>query len=95
MSHHLNTRNPLVYLWRHPRRTGFLTFNVAVIALLLGWGIYTATLSHEGIGALPNLVVGYTGMAVLFLAWVVGWIAWAIMVTTRHARHLRRAQTQL
>jgi hypothetical protein len=27
-------------------------------------------------------------MALLIVAWLVGWIAWAVMVTSRHAHHL-------
>ena len=83
---HLHTRNPFLFLWRHPRRTGFMTFNIIVIVLLVTWGVFTSNMAHEGIGALPNLMLGYTGMALLLVVWIVGWIAWAVMVTRRHAR---------
>ena len=84
---HPQTRNPVLYFWHHPRRTGFIIFNVIVLALLVGWGVLTNALQGDGIGALPNLMLSYTAMAIVAVAWVVGWIAWAIMVTSRHARH--------
>ena len=30
--------NPFLYLWRHPRRTGFIIFNLVVIAALARLG---------------------------------------------------------
>jgi len=84
-----HTRNPLLYLWRHPRRTGFIVFNLIVVALLIGWGFFTEAMTREGIAGVPNVMLGYTGMVLLFVVWVAGWIAWAIMVTSRHARHAR------
>ena len=85
---HLQTRNPFLYFWHHPRRTGFMIFNVIVLALLAGWAVAVNSQSHDGIGALPNLMLGYTGIVLVAVAWIVGWIAWAIMVTSRHAaRH--------
>ncbi len=85
---HLNTRNPFLYFWRHPRRTGFIIFNIVVVLLLIGWGAFTSNMTKEGIAGVPNVMLGYTGMALLIVAWIVGWIAWAVMVTSRHARHL-------
>jgi hypothetical protein len=78
----------LRYLWRHPRRTGFIIFNVVVVAILLGWAQLTGRMSQQGIAGVPNIMLGYTGMALMLLALIVGWIAWAVMVTSRHA-HLQ------
>jgi hypothetical protein len=75
----------LLYLWRHPRRTGFVIFNLIVLALLFGWAAFTNTMSHEGIAGIPNVMLGYTGMALMVAALAAGWIAWAVMVTSRHA----------
>jgi len=75
----------LLYLWRHPRRTGFLVFNVIVLALLFGWGFFTNDMSRQGLSGLPNLALGYTGMAIAIAVLVNGWTAWAVMVTRRHA----------
>lgn len=80
-------KHPFRYMWSHPRRTGFLVFNVIVIVLLIAWGAFTANMSEGGISALPNLMLGYTGMALLAVAWIVGWIAWGYMVVNRHAHH--------
>jgi len=78
-------RRALRYLWRHPRRTGFLIFNLVVIAILFGWAQVTTSMSQQGIAGIPNVMLGYTGMALMVAALVAGWIAWAVMVTSRHA----------
>ncbi len=36
-------------------------------------------------------MLGYTGMALMLAALIVGWIAWAVLVTSRHARHAAEA----
>jgi len=87
-------RRALIYLWRHPRRTGFIVFNLVAVLVLLGWAQFTSNMSREGIAALPNVMLGYTGMALMVAALIVGWIAWAVMVTSRHARHDARGTTQ-
>jgi hypothetical protein len=76
---------PLLYLWRHPRRTGFIIFNLVVLAILFAWAQFTNTMASAGIGGLPNIMLGYTGMARMVVVLVVAWIAWAVMVTSRHA----------
>lgn len=76
--------NRLVYLWRHPRRTGFFIFNAAAIAAFVAWGVGTANMSTEGLTAVPNVMLGYVGMALLLAALAVGWLAWGIMVMLRH-----------
>jgi hypothetical protein len=81
--------NPIAYLWRHPRRTGFVTFNVIVLLAFIGWGAFTAEMTREGIAGVPNVMLGYTGMAFLALAWSAGWAAWLVLLVRRQAR--RRA----
>ena len=85
-------KRAILYLWRHPRRTGFLVFNLIVVALLLVWAQFTSSMSQAGLAAVPNLMLGYTGMALMVTALIVGWIAWAVMVTSRHA-HLAALET--
>ena len=87
-------KRALLYLWRHPRRTGFIIFNVIAVVVLLSWGQFTSTMSREGIAGVPNLMLGYTGMALMLAALVIGWIAWAVMVTSRHARQEARRTPQ-
>ena len=82
----------LRYLWRHPRRTGFLIFNLIAVALLLVWAQFTSSMSNGGLAAVPNIMLGYTGMALMLGVLIVGWIAWAVMVTSRHA-HLATLET--
>jgi len=78
----------LRYLWRHPRRTGFIIFNLVVVAILLGWAQLTGSMTQQGIAGVPNIMLGYTGMALMVVVLIIGWIAWAVMVTARHA-HLQ------
>ncbi len=75
--------NPLAYLWRHPRRTGFITLNLVVLAAFLGWGTFTSQMSKEGLSGLPNVMLGYTGMALLVVLWIVAWLAWAWHAASR------------
>jgi hypothetical protein len=82
----------LRYLWRHPRRTGFLLFNLAVIVVLFAWWGFTQRMAHEGIAGVPNVILGYTGMALIWAALVCGWIAWAVMVASRHPPAGRSAE---
>lgn len=69
--------SPLTYLWRHPRRTGFIILNLIVLAAFLGWGTFTTEMAKEGLGGLPNVMLGYTGMTLLLVLWIVSWLAWA------------------
>lgn len=80
------TTNPFQYFWRHPRRTGFIIFNVIVVAALFAWANFSAGFGKDGLGGLPNLMLGYTGMGFLLLAWVIAWLAWAYLVYSRHHR---------
>lgn len=79
--------NPLAYLWRHPRRTGFITLNIVVLLAFIAWGVFTHEMSKEGIGGLPNVMLGYTGLALLVVVWIAAWLAWAWLVVSRQFRH--------
>jgi hypothetical protein len=80
--------NPIAYFWRHPRRTGFIILNLLVLVAFLGWGTFTAEMSKEGLGGLPNVMLGYTGMTLLVVLWIVAWLAWGWLVARRQiARH--------
>lgn len=80
-------RGALAFLWRHPRRTGFIILNLIVLAAFIGWGAFTADMSNEGIGGVPNAMLGYTGMALLIVVWIVAWLAWAWLLARRHLLH--------
>ena len=77
----------LAFLWRHPRRTGFIVLNVIVLVAFIGWGAFTADMTNEGMGGIPNAMLGYTGMALLIVLWVVAWLAWAWLLARRHLLH--------
>ena len=79
--------NALAFLWRHPRRTGFIILNLIVLVAFLAWGAFTADMSNEGIGGVPNAMLGYTGMALLIVVWIVAWLAWAGLWARRHLLH--------
>lgn len=80
--------NPIAFFWRHPRRTGFIILNLLVLVAFLGWGAFTADMRKEGLGGLPNVMLGYTGMTLLVVLWVVAWLAWGWLVARRQiARH--------
>ncbi len=81
--------NPLAYFWRHPRRTGFILLNLVVLAAFVSWGSFTADVAGEGLGGLPSIVLGYTGMALLVIVWVAAWLAWGWMIATRQLRRQR------
>jgi hypothetical protein len=83
----------LRYLWRHPRRTGFIAFNALVVVTVLCWALFTKDF-EGGLAGVPNLMLGYTGMWLLLVAWAGGWIAWAIMVARRHYRAARPPAAQ-
>ena len=76
----------LAYLWRHPRRTGFITLNILVLVAFIAWGVFTHEMSKEGLGGLPNVMLGYTGLALLAVVWIVAWIAWAWMAAAHQLR---------
>jgi hypothetical protein len=78
--------SPLAYFWRHPRRTGFIAFNLVALVAFVAWGAFTADMSNEGIAGVPNLMLGYTGMMLLGIAWVVAWLAWGWLVASRQLR---------
>jgi hypothetical protein len=78
-------KRALLYLWRHPRRTGFIIFNLVVVAILFAWAFITNDMSRQGVAGLPNVALGYTSMGIAIVVLIAGWIAWAVMVTRRHA----------
>ncbi len=76
----------LAYFWRHPRRTGFIILNVVVLVAFVAWAGFTADMSTEGLGGIPNVMLGYTGLALLVVLWAAAWIAWGWLIARRHLR---------
>ena len=71
-------------LLRHPRRLGFVGFNL-VVMLLLAWWLRAGNASSEaGLMGVPNFTLASVGVVFLLLAWSTGWIAWTIMILRRH-----------
>ena len=71
-------------LWTHPRRLGFILFNVGTIAAIIIWGVMTENLRGEGLAAVPMAMLGIAGIAVLIGVLAGVWIAWAIFLIWRH-----------
>ncbi len=75
---------------RHPRKFGFTVFNVAMVIAIVGWGIFTSnaasSVATEGLSAVPQMLIGYTGMFLLLGLFVLGWVMWTIFVIY-HRRH--------
>lgn len=76
-------------IFRHPRRLGFIAFNLVALALLVGWIVTTQNdIESLGVFGLPLYAMGYLGMAFLLIAWIAAWLAWIWMVARRRRRHL-------
>jgi hypothetical protein len=73
-------------LLRHPRRLGFIAFNLVVLVLVALW--LTAA-PEGGLADLPNFAVANVGMVFVLTAWVIAWLAWAILVLRRWRRSQR------
>ena len=77
-----------ISLWRHPRRLGFIAFNLIALVALVSWIVATQNdVEKLGVFGLPYYALGYVGMAFLMLAWIAAWVAWIWMVMRR--RRLR------
>jgi hypothetical protein len=73
-----------VSLWRHPRRWGFIAFNLIAVAVLVSWIVATQNdAANLGVMGLPYYALGYLGMAFLVVAWIAAWVAWIWMVARR------------
>lgn len=70
-------------LLRHPRRLGFVLFNLAVLVLVVLW---LRAAPEAGLADLPNYTLANVGMVFVLTAWVLGWVAWVLMVLRRRRR---------
>lgn len=74
-------------IFRHPRRLGFIAFNIIALALLVSWILVTQNDAETlGVFGLPYFALGYLGIGFLVAAWIIAWIAWFIMVARRRRR---------
>ena len=73
-----------VSLWRHPRRWGFIAFNLIALVALVSWIVASQNdIETLGVFGLPYYALGYLGIAFLMLAWITAWVAWIWMVARR------------
>jgi hypothetical protein len=66
---------------RHPRRAGFVLFNLVVVVLLV-WALYS--IGTAGADQWPTLALLYGGVLVIGLLWVGVWISWGVFLLWRH-----------
>ncbi|WP_417309350.1 hypothetical protein [Devosia sp.] len=74
-------------IWRHPRRLGFILFNLAALKLLTMWFEWRAAPIDPDVGGVLDTVLISAGMAVLVTVWVGMWVAWGVFLYLRHRRH--------
>lgn len=78
-----------VSIWRHPRRWGFIAFNLIAVAALVSWIVATRNdVENLGVFGLPYYALGYLGMSFLAIAWIAAWVAWIWMVARRRRQQL-------
>jgi hypothetical protein len=83
----IETLPQAVSIWRHPRRWGFITFNLLALAALVSWIVVTQDdIEKLGVFGLPYYALGYLGIAFLVTAWIASWLAWIWMVMRRRRR---------
>ena len=83
--------NIFSYFRWHPRRLGFIAFNIIAIGLFIaGWVAFVGPRDAE-LGDLPNAMLIYVGLIFLGIAWIASWCAWVYMVIARqrHRQHTR------
>jgi hypothetical protein len=77
---------------RHPRRLGFIAFNLIALALIALWLMTRTDSAEAGLAGLPNVVLTTVGMAIVLAVWIGAWIAWAMMVWSRRRRRQHQGQ---
>jgi hypothetical protein len=71
---------------RHPRRLGFIAFNIVAVALAAVWLTTRVDNAEAGLAGLPNVAITTAAMLVLAAIWAATWIAWGSMVWARRRR---------
>jgi len=72
----------------HPRRLGFIAFNLIVLVLTVLW---LKAAPEAGLADLPNFALTNVGMVFVLTAWVISWLAWVVMVLRRWRRSQRES----
>jgi hypothetical protein len=77
---------PPITAIRHPRRLGFISFNVIVLVLVGIWLVTRSDSAEAGLAGLPNFAISTAAIIVLIAVWAATWIAWGSMVWSRHRK---------
>lgn len=75
---------------RHPRRLGFVVFNLVALALVVLWFATRSDSADAGLAGLPNVVLTTVGIIIVVAVWIGAWVAWGAMVWSRHRRQSQR-----
>ncbi|HHY50847.1 MAG TPA: hypothetical protein GYA10_14015 [Alphaproteobacteria bacterium] len=79
-------RQPL----RHPRRLGFIAFNIIAAGLFVLWLTIRSNSAEAGIAGIPYYALTTAGIIVLAAVWAGSWIAWGFLVWSRRRRRQRQ-----
>jgi hypothetical protein len=75
---------------KHPRRLGFLVFNLIAAGIVLVW-LGTRTESAEaGLAGVPNLALSTVIITIVIAVWIGSWLAWGWLVWSRRQKRLRQ-----
>lgn len=88
---HLTPQQLAYRLWVHPRRTGFIVFNIAILAVIVAFGVLTSSLKGDGLASVPMMILSIGGTTVLIGLWLGVWVAWGIFLLWRHRPHKQPA----
>jgi hypothetical protein len=75
---------------RHPRRLGFIGFNLAALALVVVWAVTRSDSAEAGLAGLPNVVLSTGAIVVIAIVWLGAWLAWGAMVWSRRQRQQQK-----
>lgn len=87
----IDSRTAAPGLFRHPRRLGFIAFNLIALALVVIWFMSRSESADAGVAGLPNYALTTAGIVVLVIVWVGSWVAWGVMVWSRRRKAQRAA----
>jgi hypothetical protein len=76
---------------RHPRRLGFVIFNLIAVGLVLFWLMTRTDSAEAGLAGLPNVVLSTVGIILVLVVWIGAWIAWGVMVWSRQRQRRQGA----
>jgi len=73
---------------RHPRRLGFVLFNIVMLVVLSVWAVSSDRSPAQApeLLSIPGLVAENVVVFLLLLLWAAMWLYWGVFVLLRHIR---------